>query len=166
MAILLQLLWTNPNLSCSVAPFFPCFLVAAPLKRSSQKRVPFFSRVTEQLSNSGFVFCLGRFWASPRRCKPSSWSPGSGCRRSAAGWPCHHARVLGADAGRFGGPPESQAQNLDQQAVMCKVEAFRGPQTKRFGKIRSSWLTALSLIALQTGRRCLERQEPRKAQET
>ena len=30
--------------------FFPFLLVAAPLKWSSQKRVPFFSRVTEQLS--------------------------------------------------------------------------------------------------------------------
>ena len=38
------------QLSCSVAPFFPLFLVAALLKWSSQKRVPFFSRVTEQLS--------------------------------------------------------------------------------------------------------------------
>ena len=30
---------------------FPLFFVAAPLKWSSQKRVPFFSRVTEQLSS-------------------------------------------------------------------------------------------------------------------
>ena len=36
-------------LSCSVAPIFP-FLVAAPLKMvQAPKRIPFFSRATEQL---------------------------------------------------------------------------------------------------------------------
>ena len=40
------------DLSCSVAPFFPFCLVAAPLKWSKPKKgFPFFSRVTEQLSH-------------------------------------------------------------------------------------------------------------------
>ena len=46
-----SLRWFQVSLSCSVAPFFPFSLVAAPLKWSSQERVPFFSRVTEQLSS-------------------------------------------------------------------------------------------------------------------
>ena len=45
------------DLSCSVAPFFPLFfLVAAPPNWSSPKRVPLFSRVTEQLRDGFFSF--------------------------------------------------------------------------------------------------------------
>ena len=40
---------TSPQLFSGTLFLFPLFLVAAPLKWSSQKRVPFFSRVTEQL---------------------------------------------------------------------------------------------------------------------
>ena len=61
-------------LSCSAAP--PFFLVAAPLKWSSQKRVLFFSRVTEQLrvpkemlGVDQTIFCSHPH--GPRLCKPT-----------------------------------------------------------------------------------------------
>ena len=51
-ALLHQPMGQKPGvfLSCSVATFFPFFLVAAPLKMVFPKKGPFFSRVTEQLS--------------------------------------------------------------------------------------------------------------------
>ena len=99
------------SLSCSVAPFFPFFLVAAPLKWSSQKRVPFFSRVTELSSCSpaaesyGVIgperLPRGSFQGGFRRIDPRGWGD-----RLGSLWvhPVHHStfgRMLGESNGRL-----------------------------------------------------------------
>ena len=65
-------------------PFSPFFLVAAPLKWSSQKRVPFFSGVTEQLSISGKLphlseaICSEAPGGADQLRAPLAWDPQSG----------------------------------------------------------------------------------------